>query len=275
MNYRNFMGEESTKFSKAELDELCLKQNIIIERDDPFNNTKIYLPNIEKINKMIREFDFLVDGSSRGKAVNEISKIERFLYDNEKEPDLKSEFLATCYTTASMYIENHRSLLEDKSSENWKYLFVNYFKLEDIYNYFNKKSSASSFFKDYNIYNDMVDLTYNVKLMEYLRSQVELEIPIEDDKDMPGRIEESNLKLVILHETGVIETLMKQIPNNTLPNLARFLTILCDQDPSNWRDILMKLKNLNLQNDKDLLTELNLNKAHEIMSVFGIELEKE
>ena len=32
---------------------------------------------------------------------------------------------------------------------------------------------------------------------------------------------------------------------------------------------------MNLQNEKDLLTELNLNKAHEIMSLFGIELEKE
>lgn len=269
------MGEESNKLSKAELEELCLKQNIIIERVDPFNNTKIYLPNIEKINKMIREFDFLVDGSSRGKAVNEISKIERFLYDNEKDAELKSKFLATCYSNASMYIENHRSLLEDKRSENWKYLFVNYFKLEDIYNYFNKKSSASTFFKDFTIYNEMVDLTYNVKLMEYLRSQVELEIPIEDDKDMPGRIEETNLKLVILHETGVIETLMNQIPHNTLPNLAKLLTVLCVQDKSNWRDVFNKLKNLNLQNDKDLLTELNLNKAHEIMSLFGIELEKE
>ena len=78
------MGEESLKLSKAELEELCLKQNIIIERQDPFNDTKIYLPNIEKINKMIREFDFLVDGESRGKAVNEISTIERFLFDNEE-----------------------------------------------------------------------------------------------------------------------------------------------------------------------------------------------
>ncbi len=136
---------------------------------------------------MIREFDFLVDGSSRGKAVNEISKIERFLYDNEDNPDAKSQFLATCYSSASMYIENHRSLLDDKRSENWKYLFVSYFKLEDIYNYFNKNISASVFFKDYSIYNEMVDLTYNVKLMEYLRSQVELEIPVEDDKDNPPK----------------------------------------------------------------------------------------
>jgi len=60
-----------------------------------------------------------------------------------------------------------------------------------------------------------------------------------------------------------------------LPNLAKFLTVLCDEDPSSWRDLLLKLKNLNLENEKDLLTELNLNKAHELMSVFGIELEKE
>lgn len=269
------MSMDSTKLTRAELEELCLKQNIIIEREDPFNNTKIYLPNIEKINKMIREFDFLVDGASRGKAVNEISKIERFLYDNENNPDLKSKFLATYYSNASMYIENHRSLLDDKRSENWKYLFVNYFKLEDIYNYFNKDSSASTFFKDYAIYNDMVDLTYNVKLMEYLRSQVELEIPVDDDKDMPGKIEESNLKLVLMHELGILEQLKSRIPENTLPNMARFLTVLFDENPSNWRDALKKLKNMNLQNDKDILTELNMNKAHEIMSMFGIEKEKE
>jgi len=160
------MREESSKMSKAELEELCLKQNIIIERQDPFNDSKIYLPNIEKINKMIREFDFLVDGASRGKSVNEISKIERFLFDNEDNTEARSQFLASCYSNASMYIDRHRSLLEDKRSENWKYLFVNYFKLEDIYNYFNKKSSASTFFKSYAIYNEMVDLTYYVKLAD-------------------------------------------------------------------------------------------------------------
>lgn len=269
------MGEDQSKLSTAELEELCLKQNIIIERDDPFNNAKIYLPNIEKINKMIREFDFLVDGSSRGKAVNEISKIERFLYENEENADIKSKFLATYYSNASMYIENQRSLLDDKRSENWKYLFVNYFKMEDIYYYFNKKTSASEFFKDYSIFNDMVDLTYNVKLMEYLRSQVELEIPKDDDQDLPGKIEEFKLKLVILNELGLIEKLKKQISDNTLPNLAKFLTVLFNEDPTNWRDVLLKLKNMNVQNEKDLLTELNLNKAHEIMSLFGIELEKE
>jgi len=269
------MGEESKKLSRVELEELCLKQNIIIERKDPLTNSKIFLPNIEKINKMIREFDFLVDGASRGKAVNEISKIERFLYDNEENADIKSKFLATYYSSASMYIENHRSLLDDKRSENWKYLFVNYFKLEDIYNYFNKSTSASVFFKDYSIYRDMVELTYNVKLMESLRSQVALEIPVEDDKDIPGKIEELNLKLVILHEMGILDMIKKQIPENNLPNLARFLTVMLDEDPSIWRDVMKKLKNLNLENEKDLLTELNLNKAYEIISVFGIELEKE
>lgn len=269
------MVEYPDKLTKAELEELCLKQNIIIERDDPFNHNKIYLPNLEKINKMIREFDFLVDGASRGKAVNEISKIERFLFENEKNRDAKSKYLATCYSDVSMYIENHRSLLDDKRSENWKYLFVNYFKLADIFKYFNKKTSASTFFKEYSIYNEMVELTFNVKLMEYLRSQVELEIPLDDDKDMPSRIEETNLKLVILHELGVLRKISEQIPDNKMPNLARFVTVLCEKDPSNWREVLKKLKNLNLQNDTDLLSELNLNKAHEIMSQFGIEPEKE
>ncbi len=269
------MGEESLKLSKAELEELCLKQNIIIERLDPFNDSKIYLPNIEKINKMIREFDFLVDGESRGKAVNEISKIERFLFDNEENKDARSQFLASCYSNASMYIDKHRSLIEDKRSENWKYLFVNYFKLEDIYHYFNKKESASTFFKTYAIYNEMVNLTYYVKLMEYLRAQVELEIPVDDDQDMPGRIDDINLKVAILHELGFIEILKEHIPHNTLPNMAKFITILCNEDPAIWRDLLQKLNHLNLQNDKDPLTELNLNKAHEIMTVFGIEIEKD
>ena len=93
------MGEESFKISKAELEELCLKQNIIIERQDPFNDTKIYLPNIEKINKMIREFDFLVDGSSRGKAVNEISMIERYLFDNEE-----NNWLVVCWWIIGIHI---------------------------------------------------------------------------------------------------------------------------------------------------------------------------
>ena len=269
------MEEESLKLTKSELEELCLKQNIIIERHDPFNDSKIYLPNIEKINKMIREFDFLVDGASRGKAVNEISKIERFLFDNEDNRDAKSKFLATYYSNASMYIDKHRSLLEDKGSENWKYLFVNYFKLEDIYLYFNKKASASTFFKKYPIYNEMVELTYYVKMMEYLRAQVELEIPLEDDKDMPAKIDEVNLKLAIFHEMGFIIKLKESIPHNTLPNMAKFLTILCNEDPATWRDMLKKLKHLNLQDDNDVLTELNLNKAHEIMRVFGIEIEKD
>lgn len=269
------MEESKNKLSRAELEELCLKQNIIIERKDQFTNTSMFLPNIEKINKMIREFDFLVDGASRGKAVNEISKIERFLYDNEDNPDEKSKFVASCYSNASMYIEKHRSLLEDKRSENWKYLFVNYFKLEDIYTYFNKSTSASVFFKDYTIYKEMVLLTFNVKLMEYLRSQVALEIPVDDDKDMPGKIDEFNLKLVMLNELGILDMIKERIPQQTLPNLARFITVLCHEDPSDWRSVLKSLQNLNLHNDKDLLTELNLNKAHEIISVFGIELEKE
>jgi hypothetical protein len=269
------MGKQDNKLSKAEVEEFCLKQNIIIEREDPFSGSKIFLPNIEKINKMIREFDFLVDGASRGKAVNEISKIERFVFENEKNRDARSKFLASCYSGASMYIENHRSLLEDKRSENWKYLFVNYFKLEDIYRYFNKDISASTFFKQFKIYNDMVELTYYVKLMEYLRSQVELEIPRDDDRDMPPQVDELNLRLVILYESGIIDFLRKKITENQLPNLARFLTVICNEDPQTWRDILVKLKNLNIQNEKDLLTELNLNKAHEIMSLFSIELDKQ
>ena len=95
---------------------------------------------------------------------------------------------------------------------------------------------------------------------------------MEDDKDMPAKIDEFNLKLVMLHELGILDQIKEKIPENSLPNLARFLTVILDEDPSTWRDVFNKLKNLKLQNEKDLLTELNLNKAHEIISVFGIEL---
>ena len=74
---------------------------------------------------------------------------------------------------------------------------------------------------------------------------------------------------------GFIDKLKALVPHNTLPNMAKFLTVMCNEDPSTWRDLFKKLKHLNLQNDKDLLTELNLNKAHEIMTVFGIEIEKD
>jgi hypothetical protein len=88
-------------------------------------------------------------------------------------------------------------------------------------------------------------------------------------------IEEMNLKLVILHELGILDLLREKMHENTMPNLARFLTVMCDTNPTIWRDIMKKLKNLNLHNEQDLLTELNLNKAHEIISLFGIKLEKE
>ncbi len=40
--------EETNKLSRAELEELCLKQNIIIERKDPFTNSKILPPQHRK-----------------------------------------------------------------------------------------------------------------------------------------------------------------------------------------------------------------------------------
>ena len=73
----------------------------------------------------------------------------------------------------------------------------------------------------------------------------------------------------------IVQDSIRCFSENTLLNLSRFITILCHEDPVIWRDVLKKLENLNLQNDRDLLTDLNLNKAHEIMSVFGIELEKD
>jgi hypothetical protein len=92
---------------------------------------------------------------------------------------------------------------------------------------------------------------------------------------MPAPIEELNLKLVMLHELGILDMLSARIPENTPANLARFITVLLGEDPSMWRSIMKKLKNLNLENEKDLLSELNLNRTREILSVFGIDQEKE
>ncbi|PID91759.1 MAG: hypothetical protein CSA96_06680 [Bacteroidetes bacterium] len=269
------MADDRPKLSRSELEEACLRQNIIIQRKDPLTGSSINLPNIEKVNKMIREFDILVDGASRGKSVNEISKIERFLYEHEDDPEKQSEYLASCYSKASMYIEAQRSLLNDKHSENWKYLFVSYFKLEDIYYYFNKGISASVFFKDFTLYKDMVELTYHVKLMNYLRSQVQLQILPEAEKDLPSPIEDVNLKLAIIHLLGISDLLTKRSTQQGLAGLARFFTVIFGEDPASWRSLLKKLEQIGSGSDKDILNELNLCKAKEIISVFGIDLEKD
>jgi hypothetical protein len=260
--------------SRAELEQESLKQGILIERNDPVSNSKLLIPNFEKIKKMIREFDILVDGASRGKAVNEISRIERYLFEHENDPEAKSEYLAKFYSKASVFIEQNRSLMEDRESENWMYLFTSYFKLEDIFRYFNKNTGASSFFEDFRIYSDMVDLSFNVKMMDYLKSQIEITIPFETEKEIPGRIMGFQLKLAVLHELGLLENLGLGKKGADLRGMAKLLTGLLDQDPANWKNTLTILENMNLGNEQDILTETTLIRAREIVAVFGIDAEK-
>ena len=137
---------EKPNLTKKELERLCLEENILIQRKDQLSNAFFHLPNLEKIGIMIQDFDFLVEGSARGKAINEISKIEQYLFQNEGNPDAQYKYIASAYSDASMYIESKKDLLKDRRSENWKYLFINYFSLEDIYMYFHKDEPASTFF---------------------------------------------------------------------------------------------------------------------------------
>ena len=79
---------------------MYIEEGILLERTDVVSNTTFCIPNMSRVKMMIREFDFLVDGSSRGRAINKISKIELDLYNNENQPDVKNNILATEYSNA-------------------------------------------------------------------------------------------------------------------------------------------------------------------------------
>ncbi len=229
------MKKES--LSKKELERLCVNEGILLERNDPINNSIFYLPNLEKIGIMIREFDFLVEGASRGKAINEISKIERFLYKHDKDPNLQNEILATNYSSASIFIESKKDLITDKNSENWSYIFTKYFSIEDIYNYFHKGEGASTFFRQFRIFNEMVEINYYIKLMEYLQSQIELFIPLDEEKEIPLKIDSLDFGIFLLKKLGLLDTLKEKMKENYYVNGSKLLTTLLGRPTSNWKSI--------------------------------------
>ncbi|MBN2697645.1 MAG: hypothetical protein JXR52_02370 [Bacteroidales bacterium] len=259
--------------AKKELERLCLEEHILIERRDQISNAFFYLPNLEKIGIMIHDFDFLVEGAARGRAINEISKIEKYLFDNEGNPDAQYKYLASAYSSASMYIESKKDLLSDRRSENWKYLFINYFSLEDIYNYFHKVQPASTFFRPHKIYTDLVELNYYLKLMEYLRSQVMLVIPIDEEKEIPVKLDSIDLKLFFLHELGFLDMLQKRIREDFYNHAAKLLTTLLGEKPVQWKVISRKLKSLYIADDESILNNPDLqSKMKDIFFNYKIDL---
>jgi len=259
--------------SKKELEKKCVQEGIILERHDPINNTTFYLPNLEKISIMIREFDFLVDGASRGKAINQISQIERFMHKHENEPALQNEILATSYSDASIYLEEKKDLITDKNSENWSFIFTKYFTLEDIYNYFHKSESTSTYFRKFRIFSEMVEINYYIKLMEYLQSQIELFIPLDDDKEIPFKVDSLEFSIFLLHKLGLLDTLKERMKENYYINGSKLLTTLLGRPTSNWKSINDMMWDIDHNPDESILENDQLkDKLREVLFHFKIDL---
>ena len=223
--------------SKKELEQLCVQEGIILERHDPINNSTFYLPNLQKIGIMIREFDFIVEGASRGKAINEISKIERFLHKHDKDPNLQNEILATNYSQASIFLESKKDLISDKKSENWSYIFTKYSSLEDIYLYFHKEEGASSFFRKFRIFKEMMDIQYHIKLMDYLQSQIELFIPLDEEREIPFRVDSLEFTIYLFQKMGLLDTMKEKMKEHYYVNGAKLLTTMLGKPTSAWKSI--------------------------------------
>jgi len=259
--------------TKKELEKLCVKEGIILERHDPISNSTFYLPNLEKIGIMIREFDFLVEGAARGKAINEISNIERKLHAHEKEPNIQNEILATNYSKASIYIETKRDLITDRNSENWKYIFTKYFSIEEIYEYFHKTQSASTFFRTSRIFEEMVDLSYHLKLMDYLQSQIELFIPFDEDKEIPFRIESLELTILVLYKLGLLKTMKDKLKENYYVNGSKLLTTMLGKPTSTWKPINEILWAIEHNKEESILSDKILSeKLRDILFHYKIDL---
>jgi len=259
--------------TKKEIEQLCVQEGIILERHDPISNSTFYLPNLEKIGIMIREFDFIVEAASRGKAINEISKIERQLLKNEKDTNYQTEVLATRYSDASIYIESKKDLISDKNSENWKYIFTRYFSIEDIYNYFHKEQSASSYFRQFPIFNQMLDLNYHIKLMEYLQSQIELFIPLDDDKEIPFNIDSVELSLLILYKLGLLDRMKDKMKENYYINGSKLLCSMLGQPVQKWKSINDMLWDIDHRKDESILSDASLaDKLREVLFHYKIDL---
>lgn len=225
------------KLTKKELQQLFISDGILLERIDRITNTAFYIPNMEKIGIMIRELDFLTDASSRGKAINEISKIELYLYENEDKPDLQKDLLAMYYSKTSIFLELKKELIADKNSENWNSIFMQYFSLEDIYDYFHKTEGASNFFRKFKIYEELVELSYNIKLMDYLQGQIELFIPLDDDKKTSYKIDSLEMIILIFEKTGFLESIKKRMKDDYYENGAKLINSILGKPTANWKQI--------------------------------------
>ncbi len=259
--------------SKKELEHLCVQEGIILERHDPINNSTFYLPNLQKIGIMIREFDFIVEGASRGKAINEISKIERFLHKHDKDPNLQNEILATNYSQASIYLETKKDLISDKNSENWSYIFTKYFSLEDIYTYFHKEEGASSFFRRFRIFKEMMEINYYIKLMDYLQSQIELFIPLDDDKEIPYKVDTLEFTIYLFQKMGMLETMKEKMKEHYYVNGSKLLTTMLGKPTSTWKSINNILWDIDHNPGESIIADKTLEeKLREILFHYKIDL---
>jgi len=183
-------------FSDQDLEQQYVKDGILLERKDLVTKSFFYVPNLNKIRIMLREFEFLVDGASRGRAINEISNIEIYLHKNEDKPELQKIHLAENYSNSSIYLESKSDIISDMNSENWDHILIQYFSFNEIHNYFNKTEGASPFFRRFNIFKEMIELNFHIKLMVYLQDQIEIYNPSREDRVIPYTIH--SLEMIIL-----------------------------------------------------------------------------
>ena len=83
----------------------------------------------------------------------------------------------------------------------------------------------------------MVELNYYLKIMEYLRSQVELMIPLDEDREIPMHIDSLELKILILHKAGFLEVLKDKLKENYFTQAAKILTTMLCKQSSSWKQI--------------------------------------
>jgi len=231
------------------------------------------MPNFEKIGIMIREFDFLVEGASRGKAINEISKIELYLHENEDNRNAQSRILAENYSKVSIFVEMKRELIDDRKSENWNYLFTKYFSIEDIYNYFHKEEGASSFFRRFRIFKEMMEINYYIKLMDYLQSQIELFIPLDEDREIPYKVDTLEFTIYLFQKMGLLDTMKEKMKEHYYVNGSKLLTTMLGKPTSTWKSINNILWDIDHNPDESIITDKTLEeKLREILFHYKIDL---
>ncbi len=261
------------KLSKNELEQICVEEGIILERTDSVTNSTFFVPNLKKIRIMISEFEFLVEGAARGKAINKISDIELFLHGNENNSELQKIHLATNYSSTSIFLESKSDIISDRKSENWENIIIQYFSLQEIYNYFHKTGGASNFFRSFNIYKEMIELTFRIKLMEYLQDQIEIYNPSSENKVIPYKINALEMVLLIFQKLGTLDALKKNIKGDYYENASKLLTALLKIPKSNWNQINSILWDIDHNSDDSILADTNLkSKLKDILFYYKIDL---